>query len=92
MEQVTNSPVLKDDRKKTDENLTSERDNTDEATAQLRKVGYKLPIIALTAYARKEDREYCLANGFDDHISKPINRQMLINSTAHLSGQRMLKK
>ena len=54
-----------------------------EAAAELRKVGYKRPIIALTAYARQEERERCLSSGFNDHISKPINRKALINSIAY---------
>ena len=37
-----------------------------------RTAGGHLPIIALTARSRKEDRQRCLAIGMDDFLTKPI--------------------
>ncbi|MGA2063990.1 MAG: response regulator [Thermoguttaceae bacterium] len=53
-----------------------------EATAAIRKLADAkkagLPIIAMTAHAYKSDQERCLAAGMDAYISKPVNRQELI--------------
>lgn len=53
-----------------------------EATKAIRareKGNRRVPIIALTAFAMKGDRERCLAAGMDGYLSKPINgREMII--------------
>jgi signal transduction histidine kinase/ActR/RegA family two-component response regulator len=39
----------------------------------------EVPAIALTGYAREEDRELALAAGYDAHISKPANMSRLLS-------------
>jgi PAS domain S-box-containing protein len=56
-----------------------------EATAALRKIGYGGTIIALTAHAMAGEKQRCLEGGFDDHLSKPINRKILIERIESLS-------
>jgi len=56
-----------------------------EATMELRKDGYRGKIVALTAHALNDDRDRCLQSGFDDHISKPVNRDILVERVYHCS-------
>ena len=39
----------------------------------------KVPIIALTAKAMKQDRDICLQAGASDYISKPLNLSQLLS-------------
>jgi two-component system sensor histidine kinase/response regulator len=52
-----------------------------EATAAIRASegsGRHIPIIAMTAAARQEDRERCLAEGMDSYLAKPVNMAALL--------------
>jgi CheY-like chemotaxis protein len=49
--------------------------------------GGNIPAVALTAYARSEDRRRALTSGFQMHLAKPIVPTELIAALASLSGR-----
>ncbi len=49
-----------------------------EATRQIRQMGFKRPILALTGEAMRDDAEKSLKAGCDTHISKPVRKEILI--------------
>jgi two-component system, sensor histidine kinase and response regulator len=60
-----------------------------QATAKLRGDArfHELPIIAMTAHATIEERQKCLAAGMNDHLSKPIEPEMLFATVARFYGR-----
>jgi PAS domain S-box-containing protein len=59
-----------------------------ETTKELKKrfPGLSAPIVAMTAYSMKEDRDRFLSQGMDDYIAKPIRAQHLIWKVKELIG------
>src|SRR5439155_16769788 len=47
----------------------------------------RLPVLALTAYGRPEDRRRTLAVGFNLHLAKPIDPAELVLAVANLAGR-----
>ena len=49
--------------------------------------GGRLPAIALTAYARNDDRQQALLAGFQMHLTKPVDAAELVAVVASLTGR-----
>jgi CheY-like chemotaxis protein len=47
--------------------------------------GRRIPAIALTAYVRREDRSRALAEGFDRHLTKPIEPEAFLAVVAEVA-------
>jgi CheY-like chemotaxis protein len=57
------------------------------AAETLRDRGYTKPIIALTAHAMVDEKQRCLNAGFNDHMTKPVNRKLLIQEVASFAAK-----
>ena len=61
-----------------------------EAAAAIREkekqTGGRLPIVAMTAYAMKKDKELCFQAGMDEYVTKPINDQNLFRAIYSVIG------
>ena len=54
---------------------------------RLAETGRRFPMIALTAFARSEDRTRALLAGFATHIAKPVDAAELIATVAAVTGR-----
>jgi len=50
-----------------------------EALAEIKKINKNIPIIAQTGFALNEEKEKCLQAGFNNYITKPINKNLLFD-------------
>lgn len=55
-----------------------------QATRLLRKRGYTIPIVALTANAMREDVQHCLEAGMNGYVAKPFTPESLLSEIARV--------
>ena len=53
----------------------------------VRRRGFAMPAIALTAFARREDRMLCIQAGYQAHMAKPVEPAELLTMIASLAGR-----
>jgi CheY-like chemotaxis protein len=53
-----------------------------------RERGLRIPAVALTAYARDEDRRRALRAGYETHVAKPVDGDELSAAIANLARWR----
>jgi CheY-like chemotaxis protein len=63
-----------------------------DATRAIRKAGYTLPVVALTAGAMDADRNHCIEAGCSEFLSKPINKRKLLDLLEKLAEHREASK
>jgi CheY-like chemotaxis protein len=58
-----------------------------EATETIRRSGIKIPIIALTAYANKNEYDKCHKAGCNDALIKPLSKNSLLKTIAYFLNE-----
>lgn len=55
------------------------------AIRELRQMGFNRPVVALSAFALKEERDRALECGFSDYLTKPVKHAVLISKIAEFT-------
>lgn len=63
-----------------------------EAVSKIREFNKDIPIIAQTAYAMVDDNEKALKNGFNDYVSKPIDKDLLISKISSIYSKKLISQ
>lgn len=63
-----------------------------EAARRIRKIAPDLPIISLTAHAMAEERQRSLEAGMVDHVTKPVDVDVLVNAILRQCRQSLMSK
>lgn len=58
-----------------------------ELLVEARTRGIRVPALALTAFARPQDRLRALASGYQSHLAKPVDTSELLTTVASLASQ-----
>jgi CheY-like chemotaxis protein len=60
-----------------------------ELLQRVRALGYRMPAVAVTAYAAADDRRRILAGGYQMHVPKPVDPEVLVGAIAALLTERL---
>jgi two-component system, sensor histidine kinase len=74
-----------------DINLPGKLDGSDvlqEIKNNMNKSSNISPVLVVTAYAMKEDKEKFISQGADDYLSKPVNREDFMNKVNEIIASR----
>jgi len=59
-----------------------------QATAKLRELGCRVPVVALTAHVMRSEIKKCSLAGCDEYLSKPLGMQRLVDMVHRLTHDR----
>ena len=59
-----------------------------QATAEIRKISAKVPVVAVTAYALESDEERIMHSGFTGYIPKPVIAKVLREKVGEILRKR----
>lgn len=62
-----------------------------EALKEIKLIDDSVTVFALTAHAMSTDRQECIAAGFDNYFSKPLNKEILLEEISKLRDQNTRK-